>query len=915
MTPQVKDFEEFLALAVPATPPPFPPSPPSHHHHHPPPSDSNSSFFEDISHLDETINDSSSSSTTANNAFSNVPLTPLQLVSLSNLKLNNDMYSNRSISIHRRILVKNFLTQLYQLSPPMDWMPMQHFDYGGDTFEPLSGFDAPEPGEGSMLLREDEQNGWMEQTLSAAGLNDDDDNVGIPSKRNATPKSTSTPKSVSSSATSATTASLAPPSLSLSFNNSTPSSANSSATKSQSASLPRPKSTELPQTLHTYLSSVFDVDWSVDLPSKEDILFTHSAPSSNSSSSSSPSISSVASKRKSITAASGLSSVSNAFSNQSTGTATPYSAPSVSPRSSTASTSSSFSSVSSTSTASSVSSVGSIGNGSTAGASAGIGLNKPAALNNGNSTPIGEAPKAMLAASPLAFKSSLSSSQGLNNNQSNSLASINNNINSSSNNNSNVSSDGRNLLVKKASINGHSKPMLLPGRRSSLLQAGQIPPALPATKSNNNINTATNIATNTATNTANNTSNNTANNTTNNTGLGGTSSVKTTTESTRSLSPATALSPSLSPTLTPPSLSPPLSYTNTSTSPTLAPAMPAFSRRTSSLPAERPKPAQRTPSSESNMSVTTLAASTASATTLSVPQANIIGLPRPLLSPTPSSSMLSSSPPSPPTMAPSSTNTATTHGATRLKSATPRYLRSTSDDQLTARPNIPNAMNSQMPHELSPSQSLSMHSEAPHSSSSSQSLALPKPSRTYLKTSKSSPCLVGADSDSKDNSAFQPMPDLYSQQQYQQQPFYQHQNYSPQSTLRSDGTNSGSAGPGLKLLARTSSRRGMTSSGVSMNRAPSQDNTDISAPLPLIPNNQSYNDYEGGGHDNNNSPYTQGHGHAYAQSMSNVSVMSNHSAMTHQSSDSHKMNRSEKSAGRWSSMKTIFGLRGQNTKG
>ncbi|CAO3574419.1 unnamed protein product [Mortierella alpina] len=43
--------------------------------------------------------------------------------------------------------------------------------------------------------------------------------------------------------------------------------------------LPRPVSMELPQSLNSYLSNVFDVDWSVGLPSTEDSLFTAKAAS------------------------------------------------------------------------------------------------------------------------------------------------------------------------------------------------------------------------------------------------------------------------------------------------------------------------------------------------------------------------------------------------------------------------------------------------------------------------------------------------------------------------------------------------------------------------------------------------------------------------------------------------------------
>ncbi|KAF9412900.1 hypothetical protein BGZ94_000900, partial [Podila epigama] len=54
--------------------------------------------------------------------------TPMQMIDLSNEKLNNDLYSTRSLSIHRRILVKNFLTMLYDWDPLLDYW----FEYGDD---------------------------------------------------------------------------------------------------------------------------------------------------------------------------------------------------------------------------------------------------------------------------------------------------------------------------------------------------------------------------------------------------------------------------------------------------------------------------------------------------------------------------------------------------------------------------------------------------------------------------------------------------------------------------------------------------------------------------------------------------------------------------------------------------------------
>ncbi|KAF8943226.1 hypothetical protein BGZ47_005668 [Haplosporangium gracile] len=314
--------------------------------------------------------------------------TPMQVVAMSNRKLNSDIYSTRSLSIHRRILVKNLLTLLYEMNPMLDW------------FDGSSGYDVGmyEDDEGDVsnssepLLAEEEQNGWIEQTLSAAGLSDDDDEEivkkmkqGRSDKAKTTTKSNLTksavgrgsvggsisnndndnnnnnkkntaapgsgvdqstpsiktgqnasssitippppptrptqnsssssssiisvlpsfppaptnrayslpalPAAPSSSAPPARvpqspprmTYTLSPPSSSSSASSTTSSSSSGSYTGSSSGSAlslsnkapsPRPKSVELPQSLNNYLSVVFDVDWSVELPTMEDSLYT-----------------------------------------------------------------------------------------------------------------------------------------------------------------------------------------------------------------------------------------------------------------------------------------------------------------------------------------------------------------------------------------------------------------------------------------------------------------------------------------------------------------------------------------------------------------------------------------------------------------------------------------------------------------
>lgn len=78
---------------------------------------------------------------------------------------------------------------------------MDEIEYGDDDFTPIPlalDEEPPEvPGdEANMLLREDEQKGWMERTLNAAGLgeNEDDPDDMVPQvNRNHTPPRNRTP--------------------------------------------------------------------------------------------------------------------------------------------------------------------------------------------------------------------------------------------------------------------------------------------------------------------------------------------------------------------------------------------------------------------------------------------------------------------------------------------------------------------------------------------------------------------------------------------------------------------------------------------------------------------------------------------------------------------------------------------------
>ncbi|KAF9982653.1 hypothetical protein BGZ65_002619 [Modicella reniformis] len=153
---------------------------------------------------------------------------PMDFVHVSNMKLNADIFSNRSLSIQRRILIKNFLTVLYQLHP-IEWIEEN----------PL-----------------DDQDQWMEQTLSAAGIGDSDAST-QEFEGCLAPEHEPILSPVAAAAASAVTARRRPQSL-----------------RSTKVPLPRPVSMELPLALQSYLSTVFDVDWSVGLSNTENSLFT-----------------------------------------------------------------------------------------------------------------------------------------------------------------------------------------------------------------------------------------------------------------------------------------------------------------------------------------------------------------------------------------------------------------------------------------------------------------------------------------------------------------------------------------------------------------------------------------------------------------------------------------------------------------
>ncbi|KAF9284555.1 hypothetical protein BGZ74_001709 [Mortierella antarctica] len=914
MAPQVKDFEEFLAQAmtsssttsISASPSlassslysdNSPSSSPSSSDPSPSPSPSPSndqdldqleqqhrnddSFYDNLSF--DTPPPQATSSSRSHAIYLNPhsqELSPMQLVTLSNLKLNNEVFSNRSLSIQKRILVKNLLTMLYTLHPPHP----QEWHYQIQTEE------QQEEEQGQPDKTNNDQ--WT--TLDAAGLHAGERSSSL---QGVPPSPSLTPSQPSRN-----------PFLNINSNTSTSSPSTSSSEPGSSTatkvSLPRPKSTDLPQSLHSYLSTVFDVDWSVGLSTTEDSLFTlHSAGSSSSIPGSSSSMSgpggaplSSSPKRKSLSASSSLSlslSLSDFVTPSGSGNSTHVGNTNGGASSSTASATSSSSSFS-TSSSSTVSSISS------------------ASVGNGASS------------TPLTRKSSLPSSQPKNSN-------TNRPPMNSANSNSSNSTGGGETVVRKQSV--ASKPVMVPGRRSSLLQTGQMPTAVNTPSSSGSLSP----------------------------GIGRNNSYTTPKSPTLSGSRSPTLSPyshapsspSLSPTLSPTSsgsfsfgsgVAPP----SPSLSPTLSPTLgnkPAISRRTSSLPTERPRQNQRLPSSENG---TPTLSSTSPA-----------GLPRPLQTSTMSS--LSSSPPSSSTLASS--------GPKHHLQAPYPYSRSVSDEHI----NFSSYQQQQYTrHGASSSSSSSppspSHPPLPPISSSysgvsvaatpSTSLAKPLPSYTLNKASKSSPNLGDGANGSNyygDNHPALPTSlDIQYQQQFQQQFFQKSPPSSPsitgasgeqhKSSTSNNSSSSSSSSSGFnKLLSRTSSRRGAVGNTTPESYAAGQGATSIgaamtiSAPLSLISSvdqegfQSQHHQYHQHQYQYQSHPQAykaqdslssspRSYGHGYSQSVGGHSFGS-----TGQGSQPSSTTASASSGGgggggggggnRWSSMKTMLGLRVGQTKG
>ncbi|KAK3822700.1 MAG: hypothetical protein J3Q66DRAFT_329940 [Benniella sp.] len=285
---------------------------------------------------------------------------------------------------------------------------------------------------------------------------------------------------------------------------------------------------------------------------------------------------------------------------------------------------------------------------------------------------------------------------------------------------------------------------------------------------------------------------------------------------------------------------------------------------------ERPILTQRAFSCDSHLSTpasstTTTTTTTTTATTVAVPQANIIGLPRPLLNPAP---LLSSSPPS------SKTTAASSHS----------YSRSLSDDQILSRSGSANGLLG------SPLPPLPKESTL---SPPSSTLSRPMPAHS-LKTSKSSPCLVsGPEDDSQDDllsSALPPAPAM------------------PNRYLPSNLSHP----PAMGFMSSSGSGSLSTTGTKSLN-----------APLPLIPNSSSihqhgeYDQVQQHHHHHKSNSYNHGQGDGYSQqqqpSTNHVNMMTGTGgggggvgAGVHSRTKSVDK---PASTGRWNSMKMMLGLR------
>lgn len=465
-------------------------------------------------------------------------------------------------------------------------------------------------------------------------------------------------------------------------------------------------------------------------------------------------------------------------------------------------------------------------------------------------------------------------------------------------------------MARKQSVNA-SKPMLVPGRRSSLLQTGQMP--TPVTTSSSGSTLSPGIA-----------------------GRNNSYSPKSPTlsgSSSPTLSPYTHTpsSVSLSPTLSP-SSSGSFSFGNgappsPSLSPTLSPTLankPAISRRTSSLPTERPRQIQRLPSSENGPTLSSLASP-------------VSGLPRPLQ--ISSMSSLSPSPPSPSTLVPS--------GPKHLQAPYP-YSRSVSDEQI----NFSSYQNQQQQYTRHGASSASAPTSPSHppsppipssysgvpvgAASPSGSLAKPLPSYTLNKASKSSPNLIdgGRGSNYYDDPAVPLSLDLQYQQQFQQQFFQKSPPSSPSTATGQGEQHKSSSSSGFnKLLSRTSSRlgagnktpesyvgqSGATSIGAAMT---------ISSPLSLISsvdqesfqNHHQHHQYQYQSQPQahkaqdslSSSPRSYGHG--YSQSVGH-SFSNGHGSPSSTGASASASASGSGGGTRWSSMKTMLGLRVGQTKG
>ncbi|KAF9348944.1 hypothetical protein BGX34_002139 [Mortierella sp. NVP85] len=190
------------------------------------------------------------------------PRTAMHLVHISNMKLDAEIFSDRSLSIQRRILIKNFLTMLYDMCP-IEWFdeeePLEEeewMDQAPSGTEAYSDASTQDYDYGYDYYGQD-PSGYSSSTSHSSHSSQDRYDSRYDSNPNDRDEFGLEHESVLSPAVAAAVVAVA-------------ARRKPNARKTNRVQPNRPSSMDL----QAYLSSVFNVDWSVGLSSTEDSLFT-----------------------------------------------------------------------------------------------------------------------------------------------------------------------------------------------------------------------------------------------------------------------------------------------------------------------------------------------------------------------------------------------------------------------------------------------------------------------------------------------------------------------------------------------------------------------------------------------------------------------------------------------------------------